>query len=79
MCLSFVLLCIALCPFKFCNHLEEEEKVCCFAIIVLQIYFYNKYSVAIPPGAVGWSALCDCGIPRSYSLTFFILTNTCEP
>ena len=21
----FVLLCITLCPFKFCNHLEEEE------------------------------------------------------
>ena len=25
----FVLLCIALCPFYFCNHLEEEEKAGC--------------------------------------------------
>ena len=22
----FVLLCITLCPFQFCNHLEEEER-----------------------------------------------------
>ena len=31
----FVLLCIILCPFKFCNYLEEEEKADRFAIIVL--------------------------------------------
>ena len=31
----FVLLCITLCPFYFCNHLEEEEKAGCFAIITL--------------------------------------------
>ena len=30
----FLLLCITLCPFLFCNHLEEEEKAGCFAIIV---------------------------------------------
>ena len=32
--LAFVLVCITLCPFKFCNHLEEkeEEKAGCFAI-----------------------------------------------
>ena len=33
--LDFVLLYITLCPFKFCNHLEREEKASCFAIIVL--------------------------------------------
>ena len=32
----FVLLCNTLCPFWFCNHLEEEEKASCFAIIVLR-------------------------------------------
>ena len=41
---------------------EEEEKACCFAIIVLQIYCYYKWSVALPHGAVGWFAVCDCGI-----------------
>ena len=58
----FVLLCITFCPFLFCNHLEEEEKAGCFAIIVLQIYCYCKCSVALPTGAVGWSAVCDCDI-----------------
>ena len=50
----FVLLCITLCPFWFCNHLEEEEKL-----------------IALPPGAVGLSAVCDFGISWSYSLTFW--------
>ena len=26
-----------LCPFLFCNHLEEEEKAGCFAFIVIQM------------------------------------------
>ena len=43
----FVLLCITFCPFKFYNHLEEEERVGCFAFIVSRM---------------GWSAVCDCGI-----------------
>ena len=50
------------CPFLVCNVLEEEEKTCCFAIIVLQMYCYYKCSTALPNGAVGWSAVCDCGI-----------------
>ena len=65
-----LLLCITLCPFWLCNHLEEEEKAGCFAIIVLQIYCYYKCSVALPHGALGWSAVCDYGIFWSYSLTF---------
>ena len=28
--------------------------------------------MALPHGTVGWSAVCDCGISRSYSLTFCI-------
>ena len=48
LCLS--LLCITLCSFKFCNHLEEEEKAGCFAIFVLQMYYYYKCSVALPHG-----------------------------
>ena len=59
----FVLFSITLCPYYFCNRLEEEEKADCFAIIVLQMYCYYKYSVALPHGTVGWSAVCDCGIP----------------
>ena len=59
LCDCFCLLCITLCPFLFCNHLEEEEKAGCSAIIVLQMYCYNKCSVALPHGAVGWFAKCS--------------------
>ena len=45
-----------------CNHLEEEEKAGCFAIIVLRMYFYYKCSVVLPHGAVGLSSVCYCGI-----------------
>ena len=44
------------------NNPEEEEKAGRFAIIVLHMYCYYKCSVALPHGAVGWSAVCDCGI-----------------
>ena len=57
--LVFALVCITLCP---CNHLEEEEKAGCFAFVVFWISGYCKCPVAIPHGAVGWSAVCDCGI-----------------
>ena len=58
----FVLLRISLCPFLFYNHLEEDERAGCFAFIVLRMSFYCKCSVNLPHSAVGWSAVCDCGI-----------------
>ena len=51
--LIFVLLCIDLCQFRFCNHLEEEEKAGCFAVVVLHMYCYCKCSMRLPRGAVG--------------------------
>ena len=51
-------------------NLEGEEKAGCFAFIALHMFCYFKCSVALPHGAVGWSAACDYGISRSYSLTF---------
>ena len=59
-----------LCPLLFCNHLEEEEKAGCFAIIVLQMSCYYTCFVALPHGAVAWSAVCDCDISLSFSLSF---------
>ena len=29
--------------------------------------------VALPHGVMGWSAVCDCGIFRSYSLIFLTI------
>ena len=53
----FVLLCITLCPFKFCDHLQEEGNAGCFASIVLRMYCYYKCSVALAHDAMGWSAV----------------------
>ena len=54
-----------LCLYVFCYALlcvyscvEEEEKAGCFAIIVLQMYYYHKCSVSLPYGAVGWAVVC---------------------
>ena len=57
--ICYALLCVHSSVF---NHLEEEEKAGCFAIIVLQMYSYYKCSVALSHGAVDWSRVCDCGI-----------------
>ena len=42
--------------------LQSSTTPGCFAIIVLQMYCYYKCSVALPHGAVDWTALCGCGI-----------------
>ena len=55
----------------FCNHLEEEEKAGCFAIIIVpQIHCYYKCSVALPHGAVGWSAVVIVVFPDHTHLLF---------
>ena len=58
----FFTVCITLCPFLFCNYLDEEEEAGCFALIIFWMSCYCKYSVILPRGAVGGSAVCDCGI-----------------
>ena len=50
---------------QFFNHFKEEEKAGCFDCNVLRMYCYCKSSVTLPHGAVGWSAVCDCGISSS--------------
>ena len=60
--LVFVLVCITLCPFQLCMHLGVEERAGYLACIVCRMSCYCKCYVAIPHGAVGQSAVCDCGI-----------------
>ena len=62
-------LCLSLfCYALLCDHsscaiiLKSKRKLVVFAIIVLQMYCYCKCSVALPHGAMGWSAVCDCRI-----------------
>ena len=49
----FVLVCITLCPFYFCNHLDEEERAGCFALNVFGMSCYCYCSVALPHCALG--------------------------
>ena len=51
--LVFVLLCIYLCSFYFCLHLDEEENDSCFALIVFLVSCDCKCSVPLPHDAVG--------------------------
>ena len=42
------------------NHLDGEERAGCFALFVFLVS--RDYCVALPRGAMGLSAVCDCGI-----------------
>ena len=64
---------VVMCLYLFCYALrfvhsscaiilKRKKKVGCFAIIVLVMCCYYKCSGALPHGAVGWFAVCDCGI-----------------
>ena len=44
----------------------------CFTLNVFRLSYGCTFSVTLPHGAVGWSAVCDCGISWSYLL--FILS-----
>ena len=59
--------------FQFCNHLDGEERAGCLISLIILLF-----PVVLLHIAVGWYAVCDCGIFRSYSfafcLTLFIFT-----
>ena len=54
------LVCVTLCPYLFCNHLDGEERAGCFALFVFLVS--HEWCVALPHDAAGLSAVCDCGI-----------------
>ena len=66
----FVLVCISLCPFWFCNYLDEDKRAGCFAVIIIWTSCCHILSVGLPRGAMGWSVVYDCGIP-SFLHTFW--------
>ena len=56
--------------YMFCcalHSLDEEERAVCFAFFVFLTSCYC--CVYFPHGAMGLSAVCDCGISWSYALT----------
>ena len=59
----YVLLCVALCPFWCCSRLGGEGAgvgADCFALFVFLVS--RGGWVALLRGAMGLSAVCDCGI-----------------
>ena len=54
----------------FYNHLDEEETVGGFTLIVFLMYYDCKCSMTTLQGVVGWAAVCECGNAQSYSVTF---------
>ena len=52
--------CCALIYVQFCNHLDGEERACCFTLFVFMVS--RDCCVALPNDATGLSAVCDCGI-----------------
>ena len=58
----FVLVCITLCPFWICDHPGGEGGAGCFAFVVFGVSCCCGCPVALPRGAMGEFAVCDCGI-----------------
>ena len=52
---------------------DAEERAGCFALFVFLVS--SDCCVALSHDATGLSAVCDCGISSSYSLTIFILNS----
>ena len=44
------------------HHASGEERTDCFALTVCLMSCDSQYSVTLPHVAVGWSAVCNCGI-----------------
>ena len=85
-CCWFIVLCTSHCLWGFCvglcfgmhyvmpflvlqSSLRGREGWL-LTLIVFWMSCFCKCPVALPQGAVGWSAFCDCGISWSYSLNF---------
>ena len=60
--LVFVLLFITLCSSSVAMSLLWEERADCLVLIDFLVPCDCKCSVTLPRGAVGWSAVWDCGI-----------------
>ena len=63
MCVLFVVVGLFVLPFLFDSNLSEEEIAGCFPLIVSGCL----WSVSLPHGAIGLSAVCNCDISWSYS------------
>ena len=49
-----------------------KKRACCFTYIVFLMSCDWYCVLTFPHGVVGMSAMCDYGVSRSYSFTFYI-------
>ena len=56
-------------------HIQGCQKIWAIPIPKIRPYTTFAVFVAFTHGVVGWSAVCDCGISGSYSLTFYFLSS----
>ena len=54
----------------FCKHLDGKERASCFGSTVCLMSCGSQRSVPLPRGTLRWYAVCDFGVPGSYSLVF---------
>ena len=55
---------------SFVEHWLDNYNDSSIASLKMQMKLLKIRPVSLPHGAAGWSAVCDCGISRTYSLTF---------
>ena len=46
----------------YVHRFDGEDRTGCFTLMFFLKHCGCYCSVALPHGAVGWSAVCDCGI-----------------
>ena len=64
---TLVLLCTVLSVFS-CSG---EKKAGCFALVLSLLLCGHWCSFSLPRGALGWFAVCGCGISLTYYFTFY--------
>ena len=64
--LVFVLVCITLCPFHFCNHLDQEERCLLYFMVMFIVYF-----VTFPCGIPGQVWYLIVSFPDLCRLSYF--------
>ena len=60
----------------FTRFRVAQGEAGCITLIVFLASCNCLSNVALPRGAVGWSAVCECGMALSYSFTFKLFANT---
>ena len=70
LCLSLFCYALLFVHYRFAIILKRKRKLAPLLLSPYRCIVTLKCSLALPHGAVGWSAVFDCGISWLYSFTF---------